>query len=380
MVVRNPRRSSEEPFYGALSRQVLDVSLRVRRGERIWINGWDHTIDLVSALAAESRKRGCRPVTTTQHEAEWLFRLRKGPRSALARMSSEQLALLEDSESYIFTLGPRSPVAWSKIPADRRKLATIWLLEDNDFVKEWKKVSRRNRVKMVGIEASLATAERAESLGLDPATWRRMMFDACLLDYRDLSRRVRRLYRFLKGDAEVRIRTPGGTDLRLRLAGRTPEFSDGLATEQVAKDGGVVFLPPGSVGTTVDERSAEGKVAYDNPIRFPEGRVERLTLRLESGRVESYGAHSGAGAIRSVLRETRGDVDRISYFGIGLNPKMRLGYTMDDRVLGSVELNFGANQHRGGRNKGDRNWWGTVKRASIIVGGHKVMEDGRLLV
>jgi leucyl aminopeptidase (aminopeptidase T) len=256
----------------------------------------------------------------------------------------------------------------------------VWLLEQNDFVKQWRSISMRRRVKMIGIEATLATRERAKALGLSFPRWERMMFDACLLDYRDLSRRAGKLSRLLEGNAHVWITTPGGTDLRLRLAGRVPEFSDGLATEKVAKDGGVVYLPPGFVGTTVDEKSAEGTVAYDSPIRFPEGTVEKLTLKLKSGRITSCDADSDIEVFGSVLRKTEGDVDRFSYFGIGLNPKMQLGFAQDDRVLGSVELNFGANQHRGGKNRGDRNWWGTVKRATIMVGGRKVMENGSMLV
>lgn len=366
--------------YGPLCAQILDVALRVKKGESVWIDGWDHTTDLVSLLAQEARKRGCKVHTTVKDEGAWTRVLRSGPESSLRRPSPEQLALLNGVDSYVFTLGPRSPIDWAGIPPRRRKLVTIWLLERNDFVKQWTSISKRRGVKMVGIEATLATEERSAALGLDFATWRRMMFDACLLDYRELSRRAGKLYRCLKGDSDVRITTPGGTDLRLQLASRTPEFSDGLATQQVAKDGGVVFLPPGFVGTTVDERSAEGTVVYDNPIRFPEGRVEELALELKSGRVEECAAGSGVEAIKRVLRATPGDVNRFSYFGIGLNPKMRLGYTQDDRVLGSVELNFGANQHRGGKNKGDRDWWGTVKRATIVVGGREVVKDGKLLV
>ena len=366
--------------YRPVCAHVLEVALKVKKDEKIWIDGWDHTVDLVSLLAQEARKRGCEVHTTVKDEGAWTQALRTGPESRLRRLSTEQLALLNEVDSYVFTLGPKNRIDWARIPPRRRKLATTWLLEQNDFVRQWTSISKRRRVKMVGIEATLATEERAKALGLDYANWRRMMFDACLLDYRELSGRAGRLRRFLKGDSWVRITTPRGTDLRLQLAGRTPEFSDGLATQQVARDGGVVYLPPGFVGTTVEETSAEGKVVYDSPIRFPEGRVEKLALQLKSGRIEGCTADSGVEAIRSVLRTTPGDVDRFSYFGIGLNPKIRLGYTQDDRVLGSVELNFGANRHRGGKNRGDRNWWGTVERATIIVGGRRVMENGKLLV
>lgn len=75
-----------------------------------------------------------------------------------------------------------------------------------------------------------------------------------------------------------------------------------------------------------------------------------------------------------------GGAARFAFFGIGLNPNLRLGHTQDDKVLGATELNFGENRSRGGKNKGRGNWWGTVNHATIAVDRRKIMENGKLLV
>ncbi len=363
-----------------LVRQALDKSLGVKRGERVWINGWDHTVDLMSSIALGCEERGCEVLTTVQSEDPWLRSLSLGQTRSLERLSSQQAALLGSTDHYIFTLGPKHPIDWARIPPTRRQLATVWLLEQNKFVAEWKSTAKTNRVKMLGIEATLATRERAEALGLDYDNWTRVMHSGCQADSQLLARTARKVARYLRGRANVRIATPTGTDLSFGLDDREIEVSDGIVSERKARAGTVVFLPAGAIGVTVDEKGAKGRVVYDNTIRFSKGKIVKLEFAVESGRIVNHRARSGVAVFESYLRESPGDADRFAFFGIGLNPNLRLGYTQDDKVLGAVELNFGENRSRGGKNQGRGNWWGTVNRATITVDGHKIMENGKLLV
>ena len=80
------------------------------------------------------------------------------------------------------------------------------------------------------------------------------------------------------------------------------------------------------------------------------------------------------------LNEGKGDVDRFGFFGLGLNPNLRYGFTQDDKVLGSVEVNFGDNKGRGGKNNASAGWWACVSGATVTIDGTQVLENGRLLV
>lgn len=366
--------------YEELSNQILDVSLEVNGGDTVWINGWDHTANLVRALVKGCRRRGCEAIATVQREGAWFHAITVGPKAELTMPSAEQLDLLDRVDSYVFTLGPRRPVDWAKIPADRLNLVTIWFLEQNSFVREWMSIAKRRRVKMLGVEATLATQERAEALGFNYGAWRRVMHSGCLADTEEMRRRVAKISSHLGGQAQVRITSPSGTDITFDLDGRAIEESDGTVSDQKAKSGTVVFLPAGWVGTTVDETSAEGSIVYDNPIRSPAGSIRKLTVRLRSGRIVDYRAAAGVEAFERLVESAKGDSDRFAFFGVGLNSCLRLGYGQDDKVLGSVELNFGESRSRGGKNRGDRNWWGTIRGATITVGGRRIMDDGALLV
>jgi hypothetical protein len=39
-----------------VAQEVIEVSLGVKSGEKVWIHGWDRTVELMSHLACECRK------------------------------------------------------------------------------------------------------------------------------------------------------------------------------------------------------------------------------------------------------------------------------------------------------------------------------------
>jgi len=369
--------------YGELSKQVLDVCLGTKAGQRIWINSWDHALELASHFAWECRKRSCDVLLTVQPEDLWLRCMIEAPLELLDNLPAHLAAALEETDIYIFTLGPRKPISWDKIPAQRRKSASVWLdarYDKSRFAEQWAKISRRNKVRMLAIEATLATQERAEAMGLDLEEWRRVMFEGCMADPEEMASRSESLASVMSGDGEVRVTTPFGTDLRFRLDKRPVDYSNGLATEEKAERGEVVFLPAGGVEVSASEDSAEGRIVYDTLIHSGRGQVESLTLQLAQGRIKQFSARSGKEIFERYLRDGTGDENRFASFGFGLNPKLRHGFTQDDKVLGGVTIGFGDNRDKGGKNVASGGWWASMTKATVTISGQKLMEDGKLLV
>jgi len=184
----------------------------------------------------------------------------------------------------------------------------------------------------------------------------------------------------MSGEGEAHVTTPFGTNLRFRLDKRPLDYSYGLATEEKAERGEVVFLPTGGIETSAAEDSAEGKIVYDTSIRSGKGQVESLTLQVAQGRIKQVSARSGKEIFERYLREGTGDENRFAFFGFGLNPKLRHGFTQDDKVLGGFTLGFGDNRANGGKNVASGHWWASMTKATVTINGQRVMEDGRLLV
>jgi leucyl aminopeptidase (aminopeptidase T) len=365
------------------ARQVLDTCLRLRTGDRVWINSWDHTLEIASGLAWECEKRGYSVLTTIQHEKLWLRNLIEG--SPADRLSDHQKALLEKTDVYIYTMGPREPVPWDLIPEKNREAITLWFLENNTFVEEWKAIAIPRRVRMLGIEATLATPERAKLLGLNWEEWRNVMLEGCLADHAEVARRAQKLAGLLGGNEEVRVSTSYGTDLKFRLDNRPLDIGDGLSIDERAAEGRAIFLPTGGIEASADEESAEGTVVFDSPRYYSwvlrgGGPVEMLTVKLEKGRVVGFQAKSRAEVFEQYLKTGKGDVNRFAFFGFGLNPNLRPGFTQDDKVLGCFTVGFGRNSDKAGKNRGDTGYWASMTKATVKIGGRTVMRDGNLLI
>jgi len=307
----------------------------------------------------------------------------EAPLELVDNLPTHLAAALEETDIYIYTLGPRKPVPWDKIPAERQKSVSVWLdarYDKSRFAEQWAKVARRNKVRMVGIEATLATPERADSMGLDLEEWRRVMFEGCSADPREMAFYGRALEPLMGGEGQVHVTTPFGTDLKFRLDKRPPDYSYGLATEEKAERGEVVFLPTGGIEVSAAEDSAEGRIVYDPLIRTGKGQVEDLTFQVAQGRIKQFSARSGKETFERYLREGTGDENRFAYFGFGLNPRLRHGFTQDDKVLGSTIVGFGHSSAKGGKNIATGQWWASMTKATVTISGEKVMEDGKLLV
>ncbi len=50
----------------SVARAVVVGSLGVHRGERVWVHGWDHTVDLMSQLAMECGRVGAEVLVTVE--------------------------------------------------------------------------------------------------------------------------------------------------------------------------------------------------------------------------------------------------------------------------------------------------------------------------
>ena len=349
----------------------------------MWISSWDHTLDLASAFGSECTKRGCPSLMTVRYEDIWLRSISELSKEQLKGVPPQMKAALAKTNFFILTMGPRRPIPWDSIPKTRRRLVSVWLdtrYDKSPYAREWAETSRLHGVRMLAIEATLATPERAKALGLDYDEWKDVMFRGCLADHKEIAKRSRALARVLSGKEKVRVSTPSGTELCLVLDRRSVEISDGIATKAKAERGLVTFLPAGAIEVSVNEESAEGSVVYDAPVSMGSQTIQGLEINLKDGRIHRYVAARGVDAFGRYLQGGGRDAGRFAFLGFGLNPNLRHGYTQDDKVLGDVTLGFGDNTTMGGKNRASEQWWASVVKPTVTVNGAEIMDEGRLLV
>jgi leucyl aminopeptidase (aminopeptidase T) len=369
--------------YAELAHQVVTACLNIKDGENVWIHSWDHTVEVASEVAIACRQKGARPLITISSESYWMWSLREISENVLETLPAHQVAALEQTDVFIFMIGPRTLVDWSKIPSEKQKLANIWFLELNKYMDAWRKIAQKRGIRMLGIEYCLVTRERAKALGLNYERWRKVMLAGCLADQREIVQRANRLAGAVREGSDVNVETPFGTRLKFRLAEREPILGDSVVNKEDAAKGVVKFLPSGFVEVATDEDSAEGTVVYDVPIPARGGmRTERLSLEFKNGKVVRYCARDGIEPFESYMKSGQGDVDKFAFFGLGLNPGLKHGFTQDDKVLGGVTVGVGGNEDKGGKNRtaGNRHWWASMAKATVKIDGKVVLRSGKMVL
>jgi aminopeptidase len=236
---------------------------------------------------------------------------------------------------------------------------------------------------MLGVEYCLATKERARALGLSYEEWKKVMLAGCLVNQQEITERAFRLCKVVGEGQYVSVDSPSGTRLKFKLIGREPILGDSVASKENAVKGIVKFLPSGFVEVAPDEESAEGTVVYDALIHVGGGKkIQALTLHFEHGKVVRHNAKAGIEAFEDYLKSNRGDVRKFAFFGLGLNPGLKHGFTQDDKVSGGVTIGIGGNRDKGGKNRTveNRHWWASMTNATVDIDGKIVVKDGAMLL
>jgi aminopeptidase len=169
---------------------------------------------------------------------------------------------------------------------------------------------------------------------------------------------------------EIRIRA-AGTDLRLRVKGRTWANSDGKRN-----------MPSGEVFTGPLENSAEGTITFDLPSSVSGTVVRGARLRFEQGKVVEARADEGDDLLQAQLNTDAG-ARFLGEIGIGTNfaiTKPILNTLYDEKIGGTVHLALGRSYPETGGTNVSAIHWDLItdlrRGGELLVDGEVVQRDG----
>ena len=237
----------------------------------------------------------------------------------------------------------------------------------------WERVVEQTRVRSVHFHWLLPFpgARTAEQI----ATESRQLERRCLeVDFAAHARRQEGLAAALRGQT-VRITTPDGTDLRMRVpADQWFHLGNGDASRQRAATARSIRdreieLPVGMFNFVPPADDVDGVlVAPAIPRAGDDVRDARLVLR--DGRVVDLSARAGAGTIRRSFADIGPDGNRVATVWLNTNPHYEQpGVTIE---LGSNWENGGSNRATAAERLGIR-----LAEATIVAGNVTIMERGR---
>lgn len=366
----------------ALARNLLRNSLLLKRGENVLIETWSATLPWAESLVLEARILGARPFLSVEDEATYWKSVDEAPAAHLGHVGTHEWAALKATDAHVYLWGPYDTTREEALPASVQNR-----INANDH--EWFRLIMKSGIRSVRWDLGRTSEVWAERYGVDLARWRSELIEAATLDPRTMRTDGTRIAQVLRRGKNVRITHPNGTDLTVKLAGRTPRVDDGVLDEADVRAGKVsTVIPSGVTSVTVDERYAEGVLCGegDEGVAFPGGLRTTIPLRggrwtFRAGRLVDYSLEKGEAEFRKAFRAAGPGKDRPGLLSVGLNAATTSIPLLFDQERGVISLTVGRNAEMGGHSRGTRFLaYQSIRKANLEVDGTMVVRGGELVL
>ena len=227
-------------------------------------------------------------------------------------------------------------------------------------------------------DARRAASAAGARVGTLPGVTEDIMVRCMNADYHRIAERTHRLCALMEQAAVVRVEAPGGTNVRLPIAGRRAHASSGLFRDR----GQWGNLPTGEAYLAPLEGQSSGLVVVDGSMAGVGVTTEPIHITVEDGYATRITGGPEAEKLISLLEPHGRDARNVAEFGIGTNDRARLTGVIleDEKVMGTIHIAFGDNKSMGGTVRVASHLDGLVKQPTVWFDDLKIMEAGRLLV
>ena len=365
-----------DPRLDRLAEVLVHYSIAVRRGQVVSLTGPPLAEPLLTALYREVLRAGGHPFILMAPEAceELLFQ--HGNASQQTFVHPLERCEVETADAIIHVVAPLNSRGKNGIDASkqaarihaRRPLMDRFLERSTKGAMQW-------------VATLLPTHAAAQDAGMSLADFADLVFGVGLLDrpdpvaaWRAQSERQARCIALLAGHAELRIRTPHGTDLRLGVSGRTWINGDGRSN-----------FPDGEIFTAPIEDATEGTATIDMPAVHGGCEVVGARLVFRAGKVVDATASQGeAHLIRALDQDAGARV--LGEVALGCNyalTRPTRSALLDEKIGGTFHVALGASYPIcGGVNRSALHWdlVGDLRRGGRVeIDGKLVSENGRFV-
>jgi aminopeptidase len=361
-----------------LAQRIVAQSAGVKEGEVVLISGGPENIELLENIAVNVRKAGGFPLVTvgTDRLAKRMYT--DVPEKYDSQTDQLDLKLAEIANVAI-AVG-RETAEGLFADADPKRMAAR--AKANEGIQD---AYIKHNVRSVEVNNGLYPQDwLAKRYGMTPEDLAKTFWGGVNVDYTDLQSRGAQVSAALSAGNEIHITDANGTDLKVKVQGRSYGVSDGIISAEDMKKGpsGLsVYLPAGEVYVTPVPGTAEGKVVLAK--EFYQGQeINNLTLNFAAGKLTSFtGSGPGFDKMKAGYDAAGEGKDLFAVVDFGINPNVKLpaGSQIATWVpAGTVTVGVGNNVWAGGDNKTPYGYFVSLPGTTVTLDGKPVVEAGQL--
>ncbi len=357
------------------ARNIVSKYLKVRPGENVIIESWNHTLPMATAMLDEVRRVDGNALLIYNDEDSWWRAIDRKQSKLLGRSSAPEWAALKAADVYVNFWGPADTDRLERIPDKTGDEAFAWNWP-------WYAVARKTGLRGVRMTTGFVTEGRARRWGLDRARWEEKVLRASLIDPEEIAKSGTRLSKVLSRGKRVRITHSNGTDLEVALAGVAPRMQDGRPQpwDRGSSDSGMLTnIPAGFVDVILDSDTAEGRFHANRRTNIWWNWHAGATVEFADGKLTSYSIEDGSGELARQYASGTAGKDRASALTLGLNPAVKDVPNLEKWERGCVSLAIGGNRGLGGTNGSNFFTWFCLAGSEISIDGTPIVRGGKFL-
>jgi aminopeptidase len=349
-----------DPRMRKLADVLVDHSVRLQKGETVYIEAFDMPVEMVEVLLSKIYEVGGIPLVALRSARIFRKLLKDGDHQTIQQIGEVELEKMKRAQAYIGMRGSFNITENSDVPADKMDMYNkLW----------WGPVHSDWRVpKTKWVILRWPTSAMAQQAQMSTEAFEDFYFNTCTLDYSKMSMAMDPLVDLLERTDKVRIVGPG-TDL---------SFS--IKDIPVVKCDGERNIPDGEVYTAPVKDSVNGVISYNAKTLYQGKPFENVVLRFKDGKViEAKG--SDTKGINTILDTDEG-ARYVGEFAIGVNPfinQAMLDTLFDEKIAGSIHFTPGKAYQEADNGNRSTVHWDMVLVQTPEFGGGEIYFDGVLV-
>jgi aminopeptidase len=356
-----------------LAKVLVNYSLGVKPKQWVRIEGSAVSADLIGAALVEVTKAGAYPLTRISLPGLAYQFQRLANEDQLRFVSPAAKLETEKLDASLSIWGGTNTRETTNL--DPKRMAISRAAGRHIFNRFLKRIADGS---LHWCGTQFPTEASAQDAEMALVEYQEFVFGAGMLDREDpvaewkkVSRRQAKLARFL------------GTLKTIRIVGLDTDLSFSVAGRKWINCDGHENFPDGEIFTGPVEDSAEGRIRYSFPANYGGKEVENVRLVFKKGKVVEARADKGEEYLQAMLDSDAGAryVGELA-FGTNYSIKRFTKNTLfDEKIGGTMHIAVGASlPESGGRNKSSLHWdmvCDTRKGFTVYGDGKPIMKDGK---